>query len=67
VTIWAKHAFINAVFLIQNKGILNRALPDVLKLAIAQKIENNLFAKVCFAFGLLHQNKINQIESRCYL
>jgi hypothetical protein len=32
---------------IQNKQILERTLPDALKLAIAQKIENNLFSKVC--------------------
>ena len=31
---------------IQNKQILERTLPDALKLAIAQKIENNLFSKV---------------------
>ena len=31
---------------IQNKAILERRLPDALKLAIAHKIENNLFSKV---------------------
>jgi hypothetical protein len=32
---------------IKHKNILERTLPDALKLAIAQKIENNLFSKVC--------------------
>ena len=31
---------------LQNKTILQRALPPALKLAIAKKIENNLFSKV---------------------
>ncbi len=31
---------------IQSKTILQRTLPDALKLSIAQKIENNLFSKV---------------------
>ncbi len=32
---------------IKQKNILERTLPDALKLLIAQKIENNLFSKVC--------------------
>jgi hypothetical protein len=31
----------------QHKKILERTIPDVLKLSIARKIENNLFSKVC--------------------
>lgn len=31
---------------LQNKTILQKTLPDTLKLSIAQKIENNLFSKV---------------------
>jgi hypothetical protein len=31
----------------QHKAILQRKLPDNLKLSIAKTIENNLFAKVC--------------------
>ena len=30
----------------QHKTILQRQLPDALKLAIARRIENNLFSKV---------------------
>jgi hypothetical protein len=30
----------------QHKKILERTIPDVLKLSIARKIENNLFSKV---------------------
>jgi hypothetical protein len=30
----------------QHKKILERTIPDALKLSIAQKIENNLFSKV---------------------
>ncbi len=37
-------------FKIKHKIILERTLPDALKLAIAQKIENNLFSKVRFRF-----------------
>ena len=33
-------------FCSQQKAMLSRKLPDVLKLAIANKIENNLFTKV---------------------
>jgi len=36
----------------QQKDILQRQLPEVLKLAIAQKIEDNLFSKVAFMVGL---------------
>ncbi len=32
---------------IQHKKILERTIPDALKLSIARKIENNLFSKVC--------------------
>ncbi len=34
--------------ILQNKNILERSLPDALKLEIAQRIENNLFSKVGF-------------------
>jgi hypothetical protein len=37
---------ISYVHCVQHKAILERALPDYLKLAIARKIENNLFLKV---------------------
>ena len=33
-------------FLLQHKNILRRQLPEHLKLAIAEKIENKLFSKV---------------------
>ena len=43
----------------QHKAILERRLPDTLKLEIAKKIENNLFSKVvhrsqhvCFSCAL---------------
>jgi hypothetical protein len=35
----------------QHKSILERTLPDALKLSIAQKIENNLFSKVFLNFN----------------
>ena len=34
---------------LQHKAILERKLPDNLKLSIAKKIENNLFSKVLFS------------------
>ncbi len=34
----------------QHKKILERTIPDVLKLSIARKIENNLFSKVFWTF-----------------
>jgi hypothetical protein len=37
---------ISALMSEQHKAILERKLPDNLKLAIAKTIENNLFAKV---------------------
>jgi hypothetical protein len=36
---------------IQHKKILERTIPDALKLSIARKIENNLFSKVNFDAG----------------
>ncbi len=36
-------------FLVQHKKILERTLPEALKLSIARKIENNLFSKVLLA------------------
>jgi hypothetical protein len=38
--------------LFQLKDILQRKLPDALKLSIAKQIENNLFAKVLYAFAI---------------
>ncbi len=34
----------------QHKTILERTLPESLKLSIAKNVENNLFSKVTFAF-----------------
>ena len=34
------------ILISQQKEILQRPIPDILKLAIAQKIEDNLFSKV---------------------
>ncbi len=39
---------------IQNKKIMERTLPDALKLSIAQKIENNLFSKVWLHLYMNH-------------
>jgi hypothetical protein len=36
----------------QHKGILQRPLPDALKMSIARRIENNLFSKVMVRFCL---------------
>ncbi len=40
----------SSLLYIKHKNILERTLPDALKLAIAQKIENNLFSKVSFRY-----------------
>ncbi len=37
----------NDLVFTQHKKILERTIPDVLKLSIARRIENNLFSKVC--------------------
>ena len=37
---------------LQHKGILQRPLPDALKMSIARRIENNLFSKVMVRFCL---------------
>ena len=45
--------------MIQHKAILERQLPDKLKMAIAKQIENNLFSKASACFlpvTLLNQN-----------
>ena len=45
--------------MVQHKAILERQLPDKLKMAIAKQIENNLFSKASACFlpvTLLNQN-----------
>jgi hypothetical protein len=48
--------------LFQLKDILQRKLPDALKLSIAKQIENNLFAKVLYAFAISN-DELNQLIS----
>ncbi len=38
---------------VQQKSILQKTLPEELKLSIAKKIENNLFSKVLIYVGLI--------------
>ena len=44
----------------QNKKILQRALPPALKLAIAKKVENNLFSKARMIVKVLSEQSHNQ-------
>jgi len=45
----------------QHKKILERTIPDVLKLSIARKIENNLFSKISFLVGLNEMGEIRTL------
>ena len=45
-TLLRRDRYAKSDFLLQLKDILQRQLPDSLKLSIAKQIENNLFAKV---------------------
>jgi hypothetical protein len=56
------NSFFLAISQIKNKAILERRLPDALKLSIAHKIENNLFSKVLesgfLAYDFINHSKI---------
>jgi hypothetical protein len=47
----------------QHKKILERTIPDALKLSIARKIENNLFSKVCYIDRKLYSNLFQNTQS----
>ena len=50
------------LFLLQHKNILRRQLPEHLKLAIAEKIENKLFSKVLRAISVLSKSDACKME-----
>uniref|UniRef100_A0A7S0MT42 Ion transport domain-containing protein n=1 Tax=Cryptomonas curvata TaxID=233186 RepID=A0A7S0MT42_9CRYP len=57
---WERYRFMMDYEHKQHQKILERKLPDTLKLSIAKKIENNLFLKVPFLTGM---NSINEIRT----
>jgi hypothetical protein len=47
---------------VKHKKILERSLPDALKISIAKKIENNLFSKV-----FLFESRITALQNKLLL
>jgi len=58
---WERFQFMIEYEAQQHKNILERTLPDALKLSIAQKIENNLFSKIMFLVGLKAMGEIRTL------
>ena len=49
----------------QHKKVLEKVLPESLKIAIAQKIENHLFSKVLLSRAILYVNFF--ASTNCFL
>jgi hypothetical protein len=57
---WERYCFMIDIAHQQHTAILENQLPENLKLAIAKKVENNLFLKVPFLTGM---NSISEIRT----
>jgi hypothetical protein len=53
--------FLDCVLDLQYRAIMQRKIPDTLKLAIAKRIENNLFSKVAEPIEYFHREIIKSI------